>query len=375
MRPVFVVGTGITPFGHHWDIPMEILAGKAAIQAMAEAGITHDALDAAYVGHMSQGEMPGQRVLRDLGFRKTPVLNVENACASGASALREAWIAIGAGLAEVALVLGVEKLKQKGLMMFSNPSFEQRMGQVMPGSYALAGQRHMSEYGTRPEDFAWIAVKNHDHGALNPNAMYQKPVSLEEVLGSRMIAEPLTLLQCCAPASGAASVVLASGKALAAMSGKSVQLRAVALASEMNAGTYEEQPFSGVTARAAEQAYNMSGIDPSDIDVVELHDAFTVGELLHYESLQLCPRGEGARLCAERATALGGRIPVNPSGGLLSKGHPTGATGVAQVVELAWQLRGTADRRQVPGAKIGVAQCQGGVGGGVQAAAVSVLSV
>lgn len=371
MRDVFVVGVGMTAFAHHWDTSLEILGARAVAAALRDAGRSREDVQAAYVGHMSQGEVVGQRVLKEMAFPEIPVLNVENACASGASALREATIAVGAGVADVALVLGIEKLAQKGLLQLQHPPLEQRMGHIMPGSYALAGQRHMAEYGTTREHFAWISVKNHDAGVLNPLAMFRKPCTLDEVLSSRPIADPITLLQCCAPASGAAAIVVAASPR---RDGPAIRVRGCALASRMNRGTPEDLTIFEATARAARGAYEQSGVDPRDVDVVELHDAFTVGELLHYEGLMLCPRGEGGRLVDERVTALGGRLPVNPSGGLLSRGHPTGATGAAQIVELVWQLRGEAGPRQVPDPHVAVAQCQGGSGAGAGAAVVTVLT-
>jgi acetyl-CoA acetyltransferase len=375
MTPACVTGVAMTPFAHHWETSLEQLGAEALIGAMKNAGIERKDVGAVYVGHMSQGEMVGQRILRELDFPPIAVVNVENACASGASAFREAWIAVAAGVVDVALVLGVEKMARKGLLTTQHRTADQRMGQIIPGSYAISAQRHMAEHGSRPEQFAWISVKNHDNGVLNPFAMYRKPCTLEEVMQSRLIAEPLTLLQCAAPASGAAAAVVVS-EAFARKRGGPAPIRILwsDIAADMNRGVPEDNTIYQATRAAAERAYDRSGVDPADLDVVELHDAFTAAELLHYEALGLCARGEGGRLVEERATALGGRIPVNPSGGLLSRGHPTGATGAAQIVELVWQLRGEAGERQVPGARLALAQCQGGVGRGNGAAAVTLLA-
>lgn len=375
MRDVHVVGVAMTPFAHHWETPLELLAGRAIRDALEDAGLGREAIESVYVGHMSQGEVAGQRVLRALGFPEVPVLNVENACASGGSALREAWIAIGAGVIDAALVVGLEKLAEKGLLRLQNPSLEDRMGYIMPASYAIAGQAHMAAYGTTREQFAKIAVKNRNNGVCNEAAMFRKPCTLEDVLGSPAIADPITLLQCCAPASGAAAVVLTSAalaKRIGARGG--VTVRASGLASKINRGTPEDLSIFAPTARAARSAYEYSGIDPEDVDVVELHDAFSVGELLHYEGLALCPRGEGGRLVDEGATEIGGRIPVNPSGGLLARGHPVGATGVAQIVELTRQLREEAGPLQVASPRVALAQCQGGTGAGAGAAVVTLLA-
>lgn len=375
MRPVFIAGVGATPFANHWELKLEQLAATAIAAALSDAGVDRNSVEYAYVGHMSQGEVVGQRVLKEMEFPEIPVINVENACAGGGTAFREAWIAVGAGIADLVLVLGIEKLAQKGLLRLQTVSIEDRMGQVMPGSYALAGQRHMAEYGTTREELAWIAAKNRTNGARNPRAMFRKSCTVAEVLESRAIVDPLTLLQCCAPASGAAAVVLAS-RSMAKRLGKSkVMVRSSGLASRMNRGVAEDLTIFGATARAARQAYEWAGIGPADVSVVELHDAFSIGELLHYEGLELCARGESRRLVSEQATAVGGRVPVNPSGGLLARGHPVGATGVVQLVELALQLRGEAGATQVDKPRVALAQCQGGTGAGAGAAVVSLMSV
>jgi acetyl-CoA acetyltransferase len=230
----------------------------------------------------------------------------------------------------------------------------------------------MAENGTTIEDLAWIAAKNRNNGMANPKAMFRKQCTIDEVIASRKIAGPLTLLQCCAPASGAAAVVLVGGKAARSAASQAVRVRACSLSSRMQWGQREDLSIFLATNRAAKAAYDYSGIAPQDLNVVELHDAFSVGELLHYEGLLLCARGEAANLVRSKATAVGGSIPVNPSGGLLARGHPVGATGVAQIVELVKQLRGSAEHHQVPDTKVGLAQSQGGTGGGAGAATVTI---
>lgn len=374
MRSVYVGGTGATPFAAHDDLTLEQLGARAVAAALRDAGLDRNDVQCIYVGHMSQGEVAGQRILKEMGFPEIPVTNIENACASGSSAFREAWINVGAGMCDVALVLGIEKLATKGLIAMKSQTFEERVGHIMPGSYALAGERHMAEYGTTVEDLARIAVKNRTNGAANSKAMYRKPCTVEEVLGSRKIAGPLTLLQCCGTASGAAAVVLVGGKAARGAGARKARVRACALSSKMQWGEPEDLTIFMPTHRAAKSAYEYAGIGPEDVDVVELHDAFTVGELLHYEGLMLCPRGEGANLIRSGATDLGGRIPVNPSGGLLARGHPVGATGVVQIAELVSQLRGNAEHHQIPNPTVALAQSQGGTGAGAGAAAVTILS-
>ena len=374
MHTVHVAGGGVSAFAHHWETPLVVLAARAIREAFEEAGIDRDAVDSVYVGHMSQGELIGQRLLRDLAFPEVPVVNVENACASGGTALREAWLAIAAGASDIALVLGVEKLASKGLLRMPNPTLEERMGFIMPGSYALAGQAHMERYGTTREQFAKVAAKNRNNGVRNPIAMFRKPCTVEDVLGSRPIADPLTLLQCCAPASGvAAAVLIGDRKARETGVSGGVRIAGSALGSRMNRGLPEDVATFAPTARAARKAYEIAGIGPEEVDVVELHDAFSIGELLHYESLALCPAGEGGRMIDEGHTEIGGRVPVNPSGGLLARGHPVGATGVAQIVELRRQLLGKAGPTQAGNPRVALAQCQGGTGAGAGAAVVSLL--
>lgn len=375
MRPVYIAGVGATEFGQHWDLKLEQLAARAVAAALKDASVDRNAIDFAYVSHMSQGEVVGQRVLKEMDFPEIPVVNVENACAGGGTAFREAWISIGAGMCDLVLVLGIEKLAEKGLLKLQTVSIEDRMGHVMPGSYALSGQRHMAEYGTTREELAWIAAKNRTNGVANPRAMFRKACSVEDVLASRLIVDPLTLLQCCAPASGAAALVLASQPMARRLGRETVRIRSSAVTSKMNRGRPEDLTIYGTTARAARKAYEYAEIGPEDVDVVELHDAFSIGEMLHYEGLELCGRGESRKLVADKATAVDGRIPVNPSGGLLARGHPVGATGVVQLVELTQQLRGNAAVNQVPSPKVALAQCQGGTGTGAGAAVVSIISV
>ncbi len=361
MRDVFVVGAGMVRFGRLTERPVADFAAEAVRAALADSGLDRRRIGFSVFGHSQQGRVAGQRVLRELSLTGMPVLNVENACTSGASALHVAWMAVRSGLHDVALVVGMEKM-EKGLIPPNPGEFEARLGKTMPAKYALRAKQHMEKYGTTAAQLAMISVKNHKAGALNPYAHYQKELTLEEVLASRPIAEPLTLLQCCPTTDGAAAVVVACGDVARQLQQTPVRI----VASAVNSGAYRNSLKDGIASdddlvvRCSGAAYESAGLGPEDIDVVEVHDAFTVGEMLAYENLGLCPRGEGGRLAWEGATALGGRIPVNPSGGLLSRGHPMGATGVAQIVELTWQLQGRAGPRQVPGAKVALAHVNGG---------------
>jgi len=303
----------------------------------------------------------GQNVFWEVGISGIPIVNVENACASGSTALREGWMAVAGGFYDMVMVTGVEKaVMPKGTMLnVGAGELETKLGEVFPGYFATIAQKHMERFGTTREQMAQVSVKNHLHGALNPYAQFQKKFTVEEVLNSPMIADPLTLYSCCPNSDGAAALVLCNKERAKRLNGRAVRIAA----SVLTTGTYDNQRDItnwDVEIRAAQQAYKMASLGPEDLNVVEVHDAFTICEILHYEGLGLCPFGEGGRLIDEKATTIGGRIPVNPSGGLLSKGHPVGASGVAQVVEIVWHLRGEAGERQVKGAKVGLADMMGG---------------
>jgi benzoylsuccinyl-CoA thiolase BbsB subunit len=372
-RRVGILGVGLTAFDKYDGVPVETLAQRAILAALADAGVGLSAINAVFASHLYQGEVFGQRVLRGLRAPDVAIVNVENACAGGSTAVRAAWRAVAMEEHDLVLVLGAEKMDH-GLIHFVGADVELTLGNTAPAQYALCGQRHMYEFGTTEEDFARVAVKSRRHGALNPNARFRSEVTLEEVLKSRPIAEPITLLQCCRNGSGAAAIVIGSESRCNQRIGPKVWIEASGLRSWMGDANVRDLTSFGATALAARDAYEAAGIGPEDVDVVELHDAFTVGELLHYEGLGLCPKGEGARLIREGATALGGRVPVNVSGGLISKSHPVGATGVAQFAELVWQLRGEAHERQVEGARIALAHSQGGTGLEAGATCVTILS-
>ena len=360
-RRVAIVGVALTPFDKYEELPVESIARPAVVAALADSGLSRERVQAAFVSHLYQGEVLGQRILRGLGFRDLPVTNVENACAGGSTAVREAFFAVADGQFDVALVVGAEKMG-RGLINFVSADMELTLGNTAPAQYALAARRHMYEYGTPAQAFAQIAVKSRRHAALNPNARFRDPVTLDEVLESRPIADPLTLLQCCRNGSGAAALVLVSEDVVRREGLRPVWLLGSGLGSWMADASQEDLTSFGATRTAAAAAYEAAGLGPDAVELVELHDAFTAGELLHYEGLGLCPKGEGARLALDGETELGGRVPVNLSGGLLNKSHPLGATGVAQFCELVWQLRGEAEGRQVEGARIAMAHSQGGTG-------------
>lgn len=374
MRKTAIVGAGMIRFGKFPDRYIEDMGAEAALNALRHAGMGHKEIEAAFIGNVRNPPNAGQRILDEIGLSGIPTWNHENACGSSSAAFRDGFAAVASGLYDKVIVIGVEQMTRlgRGLLQFEDgSSLELDMGLVTPAMFSLIGMRHMEEFGTKPEQFAQISVKNHKQGAMNPYAQYQNELTLEEVLNSRMICDPITLLQCTPIGDGASAVVLTAGKIARRYTSKPVEVKA----SVFTGGRYKgEGRVVGIEScvRASREAYERSGIGPEDLDVIELHDCFTVHELVAYEDLGLCKKGEGGRLVDEGATALGGRVPVNPSGGLLSKGHPLGATGVGQIVELVWQLRGECGKRQVEGAKVALAHNGGGVGPGIEPAMMSI---
>ncbi|MTV26791.1 thiolase family protein [Nitriliruptoraceae bacterium ZYF776] len=380
MARATIVGTGMTRFGKFPDRTVRSLAEEAARAAMTDAGVTADDVERVFFGNAVSGLMTGQEMirgqiaLRDLGLGPVPVLNVENACASGSSAVHQAVTSIEAGQSDLVLVVGAEKLthedKRRSFEAIGTAVDLERLEQLErdlygdePAAegdrsffmdvYADMAKRYMARSGATEDDFAAVAVKSHDHAAHNPLAQYRDPVTVEQVLASRHVSGPLTLLMCSPIGDGAAALLLASEERAAQLGADAVQVAASVLVSGL--GTEEDPARIG-----AHQAYDQSGLGPDDVDVVEVHDAAAPAELIMYEELGLCAPGEGPKLLASGETRLGGRVPVNPSGGLISKGHPVGATGVAQLVELTDQLRGRCEGRQVDGARVALAENGGG---------------
>ncbi|WGM47482.1 3-ketoacyl-CoA thiolase [Brevundimonas sp. NIBR10] len=365
MSDVYVVGADLIRFGRYPDRTPAQLGAEAALLALDDAGLTVRDLDIVYASStFNAASMIGQQILKQIGQTGIPCVNVSNACASGATAFREAFVAIKSGLYDVALAVGAEK-NPKGLLggpIGDGPSPEGLFGSgTTPAMFAEAGMIHAGKYGTTMEQFAQVAVKNHHHSTMNSKAMYQRETPLEEVLASEMIATPLTKLMCSANVDGAAAAILVSEKKARELGlSRAVRVRGSALASD----PYEPRnpvllDADSVTRLAVSKAYEMAGVGPNDLDLVELHDCFATAEILHYENLGLCGDGEAGALIDSGATALGGRIPVNVSGGLLSKGHPIGATGIANIVEIVMHLRGEAGARQVQGARLGLAHVLG----------------
>lgn len=362
MRGVSIIGVGMTPFGKHPERSLSEIAWPAVKQALVDAGVERREIGAAWAGTGLGGPLVGQRVLGPLGMTGIPVTNVENACSSGSTALHAAVHAVASGAYDVAMALGAEKLSRfgGGTIPLEKDDWEVRNGMVMPALYAMRARRYMHEYGAEPRHFALVSVKSRRNGVHNADAQMRTEVTLEEVLHSRMIADPLTLLQCCPTGDGAAAVIVASTGVAARYSRKPVNVIASCLSSGVYTTGNRDMTTPTITVESAKRAYEEAGVGPEDIDVAEVHDAFSSAEIFYYEALGFCGKGEGVHLIESGATHIGGRIPVNPSGGLLSKGHPIGATGAAQVVEIVRQLRGDCGARQVGGARIGITHATGG---------------
>jgi acetyl-CoA acetyltransferase len=367
MRQVAVLGVAMTPFGRYPNRSLRDLGREASWAAIKDAGISPKQIEAGYLGNALgarlQGEMGiGQSVMAEIGLYGIPIINVENACASGSTAFREAWMSIAGGFHDAVIVVGVEKTytDEGGVLDGPDSEPEMRLGLVLPGFFALMANRYMTEHNVTAEEIAQVSVKNHAHGSLNPYAQYRKPLTLEEVMSSPMVADPLTVLSCCPRADGAAAAILVSEAVARQHTTTPVFVAASVLGSGLGQNPSDIIHLE-MNVKAARRAYEQAGLGPEDINVVELHDCFTIAELEHYETLGFCGRGEGVRLLADGVTKLGGKLPVNASGGLLARGHPLGATGIAQIVEMVWQLRGQAGQRQVPGARVALTHCMGGI--------------
>ena len=385
MRDVAVLGVGMTKFGKFMDRSLKDLAREACWGAIQDAGIDPKKIQTGYVANAIGGVITGQTmvtgevVLREVGITGIPIVNCENACASGSTALREAWMAIRAGYYDTAIVLGVEKEyandSQKTVEAIAGAGdveLELSVGVNFPAHWALRAAKRMEVYGTKPEHFAMVSQKNHHNGCLNPRSQYQKECSIEKILSSRMIATPLTQLMCSAIGDGAAAVVLCAADKAAQYCSKPVLIAGIGMAT----GVYTDTraiTFGDMEQRSAEVVYEMTGIGPKDIDFAEVHDCFTIAEFMRVEGLGLYAPGEYDYALEHGWSEIGGRLPINPSGGLLAKGHPIAATGVAQICELVWQLRGQAGARQVANPKVGLAHCSGG--GIAGDGAVSVVSI
>lgn len=363
MSDVYVVGIDMLKFMKAGTGPaVDVMGAQAALMALDDCGLKIQQMEALYCGNLGQASaMVGQRILQQIGQTGIPVVNTANACATGATAFREAWMSVKAGVYDVVLAVGVEKMGA-GLLGGAGGATgipkEGLLGSgTMPAVFAEAGQEHARKYGTTFAQFAKVAVKNHHHSTMNPKAMYQIETPLETVMNAEMIAYPNTKLMCSVNVDGAAAAVICSEKKARELG---LMKRAVRVkASVLTSDPWQERDLvmpdvNTCTRLAAKKAYEMAGVGASDINLVELHDCFATAEILHYENLGLCKDGEAGQMIDSGATALGGKVPVNVSGGLLSKGHPLGATGIANIYEVSTHLRGEAGKRQVPNARLGM---------------------
>ncbi len=371
MREVAVIGAGITSFGELWDMGLRDLFVEAALGAMEDAGV--DTLDSIYVGNMSAGQFVGQEHLgplmaEHLGVAGVPASRVESACASGGMALRAAYMEVASGMSDFVLASGVEKMNDGAdvtgvLATASDQEEEVYYGVTFPGLYAMIARAHMEKYGTTEEDLSWVSVKAHRNGAKNPHAQFRRVMSLEDVMTSSMVAEPLRLLHCSPVTDGAAAVLLCPLDRAGEFTDKPVKILASGAATSTLAIADRPDPsFLDVVELSGHRAYEQAGMKPEDMDLAEVHDCFAIAEICCYEALGFVEKGKGKDAAREGITDLGGEIPVNISGGLKSKGHPVGATGVAQAVNIIEQLRGEAGEVQVEGARTALAQNMGGSG-------------
>ncbi len=371
MKEVAVIGVGMTNFGELWNKSIKDIFVEAALKAIDNAGVDH--IDSMYIGTMSGGLFVGQEhigaVMADyLGMNPVPATRVESACASGGTAFRQAYFEVASGSSEIVLASGVEKMTDgvdvtAALATAADQEYEVYNGVTFPGLYAMIANAHMHQYKTTREQLAAVAVKNHRNGKNNPNAQFRNEITIEQVLNSTLVADPLRLLDCSPVSDGGAAVILCSMELAKQFTDSPVRVIASAQASD-TISLYERDSLTTLKAvsDAAAKAYKQAELKPDNIDIAEVHDCFTIAEIVVSEDLGFFEKGCGGAAVEEGKTSLEGQIPINTSGGLKSKGHPVGATGIAQIIELYEQLTGQAGKRQVKDARIGLAQNMGGSG-------------
>jgi len=374
MKRVAIVGIGHGRFGVRSDASLRELAFEAVKACLDDAGVSLKEVESMVTGiagdEFSIALQPSAQVHDYIGFHPKPNFRVEGACATGSMALRTGWMNVASGLADLVLVVGVEKMTEVPTSVATDimgrggdATWEYPFGTTFPGYYAMIANAHMAKYGTTEEQMAMVAVKNHYYGSLNPLAHMQKKIDLEKALTSFTVAHPLKLFDCSLITDGAAAVLLASEEKAKSISKKPVWIAGLALGTDTMRITERESLTSIMAAReAAKVAYKMAGIGPADIDVATVHDCFTIAEIVAYEDLGFCEKGEGGKFIEAKETYVYGKIPVNVDGGLKSKGHPLGATGVSMAIEITKQLRGEAGERQVKNAEIGLSHNVGGTG-------------
>jgi acetyl-CoA C-acetyltransferase len=378
MRDVAIIGAGITKFGELWDKSFRDLGIEAGLDAIADSGISGREIDALYIGNMSAGRMIGQEhiapmVTEQIGLASLhiPATRIEAACASGGLALRQAYLAVASGHHDVVIAAGAEKMTDvsslqatEALATAADQEWEAFFGATSSALFAMMARRHMHEYGTTREQMAMVSVKNHKNGAHNPKAQFQREITLESVINAPMEADPLTVLDSSPLSDGAAALVICSLDKAKKYSNIPIKIIGSGQATDTLAlHNRESITTMKATVAAAKRAYEQSKKSPANIDICEVHDSFTIGEIIATEDLGFFKKGEGGKALEDGRTSLNGEIPVNTSGGLKARGHPIGATGIAQVVEIVTQLRGKAEKRQVKDAKVGLAHNIGGSGG------------
>ena len=372
-RDVAIIGQGITKFQEHWDRGVRELAGKAIIDALNDANISHDKVESLYVGSM--GRFGGQEHIAALvsdysGLTPIPATRVEAGCACGALAMRSAFLAVISGLYDIVVACGVEKMTDltdsadviSALGAAADQEWELQTGLTFPAVYALMARAHMAKYGTTQEQLAMVSAKNHKNAVHNPKAHFQREFNIQQVLRAKRVSSPLGLLDCSPVSDGGAAIVIATAE-IAENHETPVWIRGSGHASDtialQNRSTITNMPATQI---AAQRAYEYANISPDEVDVAELHDNFTIGEIMALEDLNFVPKGQGGIATESGETQMDGRLPINPSGGLKARGNPIGATGIAQAIEIVLQLKGQADKRQVADAKVGLTHSVGGSG-------------
>jgi acetyl-CoA C-acetyltransferase len=378
MRSVSIIGVGCTKFGERWDVSLRDMIAEAGVMAIEDAEITGEQIDALYVGNMSGGRFIEQEHIGALiadcaGLSRlhVPSTRVEAACASGGLALRQGVLAVASGYSDIVIAAGVEKMTDvstgtaaDALASAADREWECFFGATFPALYAMMAKLHMRRYGTTPGQMAQVAVKNHHHACMNPVAQYHMEITIDDVLKSPLVADPLHVLDCSPISDGAAAVVLAPTENARRFSEEPIKIAGSAQASDTLA-LHDRRDLTTLdaTVHAGRAAFTQAGIQPHQVDVAEVHDCFTIAEILAIEDLGFVEKGQGGKATEEGMTALSGRLPVNTSGGLKACGHPVGATGIKQAYEIALQLRGKAGKRQVDDAEVGLAHNVGGSGG------------
>ena len=378
MRSVSIIGAGCTRFGERWDDSLRDLVVETGIRALEDGNVSGEEIDGLYVGNMSGGRFVEQEHIGALisdcaGLSRlhVPSTRVEAACASGGLALRQGILAVASGYSDVVIAAGVEKMTDvtggvaaDALAAAADREWECFFGATFPALYAMIARLHIHRYATTREDLAAVAVKNHHHGSMNPISQYQMEITVDKVLNSPLVADPLRVLDCSPITDGAAAVVLAPTEEAKKYTDSPIRILATAQASDTLA-LHDRRDITTLDASvfAARRAFRMAGLEPEDVDLAEVHDAFTIGEIVAIEDLGFFDKGDGGRATREGLTAIGGEIPINTSGGLKACGHPVGATGIKQAYEMVLQLRGEAGERQVEGADVGLTHNVGGCGG------------